>query len=223
MFEDWLLIHQHSLKHIDIGYLHSFSRLFNATLFPNLEYLRLSRRQMHSPIRFSAEDSNILGSNVKTFAWDFTINDQHSEGWCDFGEAEAKWIQDLAECAASRKAALKRIEIQFSPDYWDTVEEMGFPWDRMNRVRDETLKTRGIELVHNQPSIERDSWLKFVRSKNIDGEGDGDEEIEDNGADDEQESAADEHDVADLLEPEFRGAYQGEDIREYLVSKANNP
>jgi hypothetical protein len=52
MFEKWLLIHQHTLKYIDIGYLnrHGSSRLFNATLFPNLEFLRLSRWQMHSPV-----------------------------------------------------------------------------------------------------------------------------------------------------------------------------
>jgi hypothetical protein len=218
MFENWLLIHQNSLTYIDIGYLHGASRLFNAMLFPNLEFLRLSRWQMHSPIQFSPQDSNVLGPRLKTFAWDFNIYDQHSEGWCAFGEPEAKWVKDLAECAVSHKAALARIEIRFAPDsFLDTTEEMGYPWDRMDRVSGQTLKPNGLDLVYNKPPISRDAWLKFVRTRELDG--DEDEAVVDDIADNEQSSVADEQQNADTLEPDFQCGYQGEDIRGYLVSR----
>jgi hypothetical protein len=218
MFENWLLVHQQSLTHIDIGYLNGTSRLFNATLFPNLEFLRLSRWQMHRPIQFSPDDSNVLGPSLKTFAWDFTIYDQHSESWCDFGESEANWVKNLAERAASRKALLARIEIQFAPDsYWHATEEMGYPWDWMDRVRDQTLKPNSINLVYNEPLVSRDAWLKFVRTRELDG--DGNEAIDDHRADEEHFSTVAEEGNAELLGPEPQSAYQGEDIRRYLVSK----
>ncbi|KAF2032737.1 hypothetical protein EK21DRAFT_60360 [Setomelanomma holmii] len=223
MFERWLLPHQHSLKHIDIGYLSrkGSSRLFNAKLFPNLEFLQLSRWQMHSdPVQFLSEHSNVLGPSLKTFAWDFSIYDQHSEGWCDFGEAEANWVRELAECAVSRKSALATIKIQFTPNScWGTTEDMGYPWDRMDTVRDRTLAPNGLDLVYNKPSISKDAWLEYIRTEEADS--DANDTLVDDTAQNEQSSAADEQVNTDILGSEVQRDYQGEDIRGYFIGKSN--
>jgi hypothetical protein len=220
MFENWLLIHKDSLTYIKIGYLSGggSNRLFNATLFPNLEFLGVSRWQMHSPVQFSPMDSNLLGPSLKTFAWDFSIYDQHSESWCGFGEPEANWVRELAEFAVSHKAALTKIEIQFTPDgLWGTTEDMGYPWDRMDGVRDQTMKPNGLDLVYNEPSVSKDVWLKFVRTGEFGSE--ANEEVVDDAANCEQYNSADEQENANISEPEFHLAYQGEDIRGYFMSE----
>jgi hypothetical protein len=219
MFEEWLLIHKYTLKHVDIGFLHRHgsNRLFNARRFPKLELLRLSRWQMHNPAQFMPEDSNVLGPSLKTFAWDFTVYDQHSEGWSDFGESEANWVKTLAEIAISCKSALREIHIQFTPDeLWGTTEEMGYPWDWMEKVKDESFKPNGLGLVYNEPSISKDTWLNFCRTGEYGG--DGNEEIADGTADSEQCSMADEEESANLFASVLQSAYQGEDIRGYLIS-----
>jgi hypothetical protein len=220
MFETWLLIHQNSLTHIEIGYLstHGSNRLFNATLFPNLEYLGVSRWQMHIPVQFWPTDTNVLGPRVKTFAWDFSIYDQHSESWCDFGEAEANWIRELAEFAVAYKAALARIKIQFAPDgYWGTTEEMGYPWDRMDSVREETLKPNGLDLVYNKPSVSKDAWLRYVRTGEL--ESDADEACFNDLAGNGLSGTGEEQENTNMLESELQRAYQGEDNRGYLIGK----
>jgi hypothetical protein len=216
MFETWLLPHAHTLTHIDIGYLRSPSRLLNATLFPNLEFLRLSRWQMSAPVSFlDEEDANILGPSLKTFSWSFSIYDQHNEGWCAFGDAEENWLRRLGECAKKRGAVLEKIEILFCPDHWGTTEVMGYPWDRMIRVREETLRPGGVELVYSEPMIGKTEWLEFVRRE--DGEDGGDEMVGEDAAENQLDSGVDEEDDEEALEPEFQyAAYQGEDIREYL-------
>jgi hypothetical protein len=223
MFENWLLIHQFSLTHIYIGSLsrRGNRRLFNATLFPNLEYLRLSRWQMHTPVQFSPTDSNVLGPKLKTFAWDFSVFDQHSEDWCDFGESEANWVRELAEFAVLHKAALEKIEIKFTPcDFWDLTEEMGYPWDRMDSVRDQAMRPFGLDLIYNKPLISRDAWLDRVRAERPGN--DTDEAINDDMVQNEQSSTVDEQENAEMLEPEFHLAYQGEDIRGYFVGKSKS-
>lgn len=157
---------------------------------------------MHSPVEFSLIDSNALGPSLKTFSWDFTINDQHSEGWCDFGEPEATWVQELAEFAVSRKAALAEIRIQLEPDgFWGTTEEMGYPWDRMDRVRDQTLKPNGLNLVYNKPSISKDAWMKFFRTGELGS--DTNEPIANDIVRKERSRAANEHEEWSMLESEL--------------------
>jgi hypothetical protein len=217
MFETWLLIHANTLTHIEIGYLSEPSRLLDARLFLNLEFLRLSRWQMPRPLlAFSEEDANVLGPRLKTFCWDLNIYDQHNGWWLDFGEAEEKWVESLAERAVKRKAVLERIEIEFRPDdYWGTKEEMGYPWDRMDRVRDEICRPNGMDLVYSEPLIKRDAWLKYVRSGSSDSV--GDDVSVDHTAEDEHSSVADEEDEAETLDTELQwAAYQGENIRKYF-------
>jgi hypothetical protein len=165
-FESWLSIHNLTLKSVDIGYLSGSgsSRLFNAMPFPNLESLKLSRWQQGwphrtDPLRFKAEDANVLGQRVKFFGWDFGIYDQHSESWNAFGEDEEVWLTSLAKIAAAKKAALRTIKIYFRPDSYEVTEENGYPWDRMDRIRDKACKNNGIELEYTPPTITKENWL----------------------------------------------------------------
>lgn len=219
MFENWLRIHQNSLMHIEIGALSrtSSDRLFNATLFPNLEYLKLSRWQMRTPVQFSHEDSNVLGPSLKTFAWDFKEYDQSWKS--DFGEAEATWITELAKCAVSRKAALANIEICFTPsEHQDVTEEMEYPWDRIDGVRDQICRQNGLTLSYNQPVVTKEAWLELARAETLDIDADGaDVEF---ALDYEQSSTEEEYESP---EHEFVQAYQGEDIRNYLIKLPKGP
>ncbi|KAF2709129.1 hypothetical protein K504DRAFT_295783 [Pleomassaria siparia CBS 279.74] len=172
MFESWLLIHKDTLKHVDIGYLSAkgSSGPFNATLFPNLEYLKLSRWQTHQgSVQFKADDANVLGPKLGTFCWGFGIFDQHSEGWLDFGEPESSWIRDLVNAAVACKSVLRTVEIQFSPDQWDTDYGMIYPWDLMDRLGDEVLRPKGMNLVYNDPPISRENWLEKLQTRGREG------------------------------------------------------
>src|SRR5882757_5295785 len=76
MFHSMLLMHKDTLKTIDIGYLSSSGRgrLFNASDFPRLEVLRLSRWEMEENLEFSSTEADLLlAPNLKTFGWDFSI------------------------------------------------------------------------------------------------------------------------------------------------------
>jgi hypothetical protein len=170
-------------------------------------------------LSFTEEDANVLGKSLRTFSWDLHIYDQHNGWWQDFGEEEEKWVRSLAECAVKRKAVLERIEIKFRPDdYWGTKEEMGYPWDRMDRVRDEICRPNGIDLVYHEPLIEKDAWLEYVRTGEL-GSG-GDEGSVDYTVEEDSSIVASEEGNAEMLETEVQwGAYQGEDIRQYLVGK----
>jgi hypothetical protein len=167
MFQAWLSSHSESLKSINIGYLSrnggENKHVFDATIFPNLESLTLSRWQMGFPgglQPFTMETAKLLGPKVKLFAWSFSISDQHSESWDDFGEQEEEWIEQLGKHAIARKAALKTVKIYFSPDFYGVMESDGYPWDRMDKVRDRLLRPNGIDLIYSAPPITKDDWLK---------------------------------------------------------------
>ncbi|CAO2654477.1 Nn.00g112100.m01.CDS01 [Neocucurbitaria sp. VM-36] len=162
MFTWWLSIHCETLKSVAIGYLswHSSFRVFDATRFPNLEILKLSPHAMAVDLEFRDSARKILGPKVRTFGWDFSMNDQHSEGWTAFGEREDLWIRELAKAAKAQKAALVEIEITFTPDHWTLKREWGYPWDRMIRVRDDIAALNGISLSWNKPTLTREGWLE---------------------------------------------------------------
>jgi hypothetical protein len=106
----------------------------------------------------------VLGPSLTSFAWDFTVDDQHPEGWTSFGEVETNWVKKLAEIAVARKAALREIQIQFAPDEcYGTTEEMGYPWDMMDKIRDKYLRPKGLDLIYNKPMMSKEAWLKFCR------------------------------------------------------------
>lgn len=161
-----LMTHKETLKSIEIGYLPPEGRIrrFVASDFPQLEVLRLSRWQMAKDLEeFSHEEADaLLVPKLKIFGWDFGIYDQHTESWTDFGHKEEGWLRGLAKVATMRKAALKRIEIIYNPEPLPAEwEQDGYPWDRMDRLRDE-IRPSGITLEYSEPSLSKENWLEAV-------------------------------------------------------------
>ncbi|KAF2736402.1 hypothetical protein EJ04DRAFT_597134 [Polyplosphaeria fusca] len=166
-----------SLKTISIGSLnHSGGEdkhIFNATHFPNLESLTLSRWQMGDGMSqlkpFSAGCANLLGPRLTHFKWKFNTDDwEYSKAWNDFGAREEAWVRELGKHAIARKAALKTVEIEFRPQEFERKESDGYPWDRMDRVRDEVMRPNGMDLVYCDPHISKENWLRDVRKRALD-------------------------------------------------------
>jgi hypothetical protein len=154
---------------------------------------------------------------LTSFAWDFTVDDQHPEGWTSFGEVETNWVKKLAEIAVARKAALREIQIQFAPDEcYGTTEEMGYPWDMMDKIRDKYLRPKGLDLIYNKPMMSKEAWLKFCRPGEFPHR--GNEDVADSTAVGEQPSVTEEEDSMDLSQSGLQNVYQGEDIRGYFIS-----
>ncbi|KAH8801367.1 F-box domain protein [Xylogone sp. PMI_703] len=224
MFHSWLQVHKDTLVYISIGYLSksTHKRLFNSCDFPNLETLKLSRWSMKELDTPAADADILLAPNLKTFGWDFTIYDQHSESWTAFGDKEENWVRGIAKAAIEKKTGLKKIEIVFTPEGWDTKMEDGYPWDRMDRIHDE-IQQNGLTLRYNQPSITKEAWLEsFIPW----------DEVEQNAI----ESINSEPSGSDLVDTDLHGSdsdpqefvfpdlhnpqttFQGRDIREYFRS-----
>jgi hypothetical protein len=118
--------------------------------------------------------SVFLAPKLRKFTWDFGIRDQHSESWSHFGIAEEKWIMDFAELASSRGSALREFWIQFEPDAWsspdtrEAYEAVGYPWDRMDAMKD-PLSARGITLEYYPSPIfsKADMEKKFSQMEGL--------------------------------------------------------
>jgi hypothetical protein len=158
--------HRDSLKSIEIGALGGDMGAISFLDFTNLETLNLSRWAFH----FSPEvaRSTLLAPQLHTFIWDFTVEDQHSEVWSDFGREQKDWIVKFAELAVEQKSVLRKIKIVFNPDTpdeWfspgtreelrDWVSNWVCPWDLMYEARD-AIRPSGIELSYNRRWIQQE-------------------------------------------------------------------
>ncbi|KAI1205278.1 uncharacterized protein F4807DRAFT_443435 [Annulohypoxylon truncatum] len=164
MFGNWLSIHKEALEEIYIGYLSGGSKgkIIDLSRFTALKSLTLSRYSFSDDLKSCATDASLmLAPNLETFTWSFSIYDQHCESWDAIGEKEELWLQQLAKIAASRPTPLKRIHITFDPDYWGYRIEDGYPWDRLDRVK-ESCRQLNIELTYTKPALTKKEWLEHV-------------------------------------------------------------
>lgn len=152
LFPGLLYDHQTSLKSIEIGELGRGDKYINLLDFPNLETLKLSRYVFD--LTPEAACATFLAPKLHTFIWDFTVLDQSSESWTDFGQKQKEWISKFAELAIAQKSMLRKIEIIFTPDQWsrpktrEQLRDWGWPWDLMDEVRD-AIKP-DIQLSYNK-------------------------------------------------------------------------
>lgn len=213
--ESLLLIHQNTLKYINIQglRLRENSRLLNATLFPKLGFLELSIWDTHgSTVQFRASDTNILGLKLETFCWNCSVGGY--ERWTSFNEANCVWIRDLANAAVACNAALRRIEIKFCPDYTEQEEEMIYPWDLMDDLRDKVLQPKGIDLSYNDPPVSKEKWIEHLNAPKR-------EELLVEGVDCSVVSQEDQS-TESSEQMGCKGGYEGEDLRKYFISTSKS-
>ncbi|KAI9923882.1 hypothetical protein ASPWEDRAFT_181920 [Aspergillus wentii DTO 134E9] len=147
-----LLNHNDTLKTIDIGNVcySDASPLFPASDFPELEALSLSRSAMEDDLKFSPTVADtLLAPKLKSFTLDCRWTDEEAECSPDFGADEEKWLRELIKEAITRKAALKKITIEYT-SYWGGGNGVEYPWDRVDRLRNE-MRPFGFEFVCEQP------------------------------------------------------------------------
>jgi hypothetical protein len=152
-----LLIHERTLKSVDISHVINASHIFDARLFSNLEYLRLSRWHLEDqPLVFTQEYTKILGPRLKILVWNFDdyqlLLDYLQLN--DFGEEEELWLCELAKAAADSK--LQELRIEFTPITDLSHTGPIYPWDRMDKVRDTVMRQIGVSLKYNEPSVSKE-------------------------------------------------------------------
>jgi hypothetical protein len=154
---DSLSMHESTLKSVDISHVMNASHLFDARLFSNLEYLRLSRWHLEDePLVFTQEYTKILGPRLKILVWNFD-DYQHFMDHLhlnDFHENEELWLCELAKAAADSK--LQELRIEFTPITDLSHTGPIYPWDRMDKVRDTVMRQIGVSLTYNEPSVSRE-------------------------------------------------------------------
>ncbi len=156
-----LVTHGDSLKTLRLGSLRRGGQEFlDMAKFPHVEFLHVSAYVLTCSPEMAC--SKLLAARVRTFVWDFTIEDQHSESWTEFGPVRAQWLHRFACLAIAHKTSLRRIRIVFNPDYWDErADGLEYPWDLMDLIRD-AIKPQGIDLSYSEPRISRKEFLRKV-------------------------------------------------------------
>ncbi|KAK7752167.1 hypothetical protein SLS62_005911 [Diatrype stigma] len=162
MFEGWLRDHKDSLQTIDIGCLSKSGIICDVSQFPKLTSLSLSRWSFSDELESPESDALcLLAPNLKRFTWDFSTWDQCGDPWNGIGEREERWLEGFVKVASLRSSPLEGINIIFRPDYWGTRKEDGYPWDRLERVK-ERCRPLGISLEYNTPGVSKEAWLKHT-------------------------------------------------------------
>lgn len=179
MVQSWLQVHKTTLRYIMIDEL-SFQGPpegqlgFDATDFTSLEHLHLSRWLWSKPLDLNlakAEARLLLAPKLRVFVWDFTAEgDGFREFWTNFGAKEEEWLKEFAQVAISQRDrhCLEEIRIRFEPeDMGSGRESEVYPWDRMDRVREEVVQqSEGlVALTYNEPVFSREDWKEHLEWK----------------------------------------------------------
>ncbi|KAJ5408338.1 hypothetical protein N7509_002221 [Penicillium cosmopolitanum] len=174
--QSWLLNHKETLKYAYIDLLGHNQGIqeFDASIFPRLESLTLSRTQLNDDVGDGVQNNlcwesshpdRLLPPNLKTFGMSFGIL-----GCClinNFGDKEVSWLRQLGQAAASRQSSLETIDILFQPwseyphKYGNYPDDHGYPWDRMSGLRDE-LAEYGISLIYTPAPWTKEEWEERI-------------------------------------------------------------
>lgn len=224
MLETVLSNHCSTLKSIFIGDLcYRAEDTFNATLFPTLKRLSLSRWQMDTDLRFTNKYLKLLGPNLEIFELDFTVYDQGGVSWKAFGSAVEIWLTELGKAAISRGAALQGVRIHFDPNDYSLTLEDGYPWDKMDQLRAEVFAPLHLSLEYTTPPIRKEDWLVYVNSNGQDLENCRtitSPRVDTSLVCGEWEEGEEKDDSILPLEPP---GYYGQDIRQYFVQQQKAP
>ncbi|KAF2264380.1 hypothetical protein CC78DRAFT_234053 [Lojkania enalia] len=169
LFRPMLGPFKESLRTLDIGWLATTEprELINFASFPRLEYLRLSAYQLvHCNARVAS--SLLLGPRLATFGLNFDVDGQQNEDWRAFGSREANWIRDFAVTAIHKHTALRKIEINFTPDYdsYKPTSEDLYPWNLMDWIKG-SIGTFGMYLEYSEPVVTEKQWERDMQRMGV--------------------------------------------------------
>lgn len=226
--ENFLSWHKDTLKGIVLGNRYSTkigSKLIDVTKFPVLHELTLSRWPFN--YEFSEETGQmLLAPQLRKFTWDFTVYEEHSESWSFINDEVVEWLRQFCLWAVLKQSKLCQIHIIYRPDYWDYRGAKQYPWDILDRLKDE-ISRQGIELTYTEPTITRESWLRYQEKvrRNIESQVPGQNFSTDGiyRSEDEQSDVFDTEDTEDddIFFDSHTTEYtdiEGGDIREYFAS-----
>ncbi|PYH88979.1 hypothetical protein BO71DRAFT_282216, partial [Aspergillus ellipticus CBS 707.79] len=168
-FYTWLRDHPHALQRVVFGgiRLADEGMEFRATDFPNLNEVICPPFQLKEHYHAAFDPpamaiDRLLGPAVRTLVWDLTSYDQQNGAyWNSFKKEDEQWLREFAGLAAERRAALRTIRIEFSPETWSANRHGGYPWDRMERLREDTGPL-GIGVEFTPPAITREEYWQAV-------------------------------------------------------------
>ncbi|GAM33449.1 hypothetical protein TCE0_004r00347 [Talaromyces pinophilus] len=191
--QSWLATHKTTLKYIKIEELQFGPPLHRAlesplglsvAEFTSLEHLHLSRwlwgRQeglmMAKPLDVSWARAEaellLLAPKLRVFEWDFTMLGRGGPRvrWTAFGANDEEWLRIFAQVAICQRDrhSLEEIRIQFEPeDMGSGRESEVYPWDRMDRVREEVVQLSGglVTLTYNKPRYSREEWKEHLEGE----------------------------------------------------------
>ncbi|RAL06973.1 uncharacterized protein BO97DRAFT_464851 [Aspergillus homomorphus CBS 101889] len=169
----WLLAHKDTLQTIQIRciYKQRQGQLFHTRGFVALERLTLPwweirgnfpwREDDDSPFVFTPAhaDAILCAPRLETLELDFGQGGHGPDYFGRLGEIEDRWIRDLACAALARQAALRTICVGFKPRPYDLAVIIEYPWDRLNRLR-EDLQPLGIMLEYTEPTFSEEEWVQ---------------------------------------------------------------
>ena len=175
------------------------------SLFMSLEKLAMS---IYNLLRETPNSAalKMTAPKLRHIVGDFCTEDQHPASPDAFGEAETKWLEDLAshKRKGEKLSALVNFEIQYhpsGPDYYGE-EDVPWPWNRFSEV-EAAISDAGVQLLWS-PKWSEEEWMMLVEKAK---EPETDEE-------EPAESVADES----AAEEQTASSQGNHDIREYLSS-----
>ncbi|KAH8693666.1 hypothetical protein BGW36DRAFT_463333 [Talaromyces proteolyticus] len=177
-----LLMHKETLKSLDLeGIPWGHEAHWSSTsIYPNLEVLRLSRDCLrgikgefrNNLLELTAADAGslLLTPKLKVFVLNYGTDGIGKDGypkscWITFGDGDENLLCQLAKAAIDGKTELRKILIQYNPpkdeisDYNDV-----YPWDRMERIRDD-IQPFGLILEYDVPQISKREFMDCIELK----------------------------------------------------------
>lgn len=177
-----LLMHKVTLKTLDlegIPWGHE-AHLSSTSIYPNLEVLRLSRDSLreikgefqNSLLELTAADAGslLLTPKLKVFVLNYGTDAIGRDGypkscWITFGDEDENLVCQLAKAAIDGKTELRKILIQYNPPKDDMSDHKDvYPWDRMERIRDD-IQPFGLILEYDDPQTSKREFMDRIELK----------------------------------------------------------
>lgn len=160
-----IALHKQSLRSIELVSL--FSRVkscIDLMDYPQLESLTISAWDIDCSNEEAA--SKLLAPRLKSFIWSFSMLSQSTASVKDFNDGRADWLRCFIALAVERKSALRKVHLDFTPDWYPGDEEVNsgvldYPWDRMVVIARE-FGPHGVNVSWNTPPMTKEEMKSQI-------------------------------------------------------------